>query len=235
MSVQPSSASGAVPRGWSVDHEAPDEFVVRCTRCGRVSVEDARGRAHRLADNHTLICSPTGVTPVSRPPDLAGGVEPEPDDSVAVAGIDALRHDVVGETLTVRYQSVDPNSAGREVSGDVVAMLPADDEADIEHRGFILRLPAKVRRRVDIVAGNIECRHNSTTGWRSIGDVTAVSPASRVDSAPVAMTDGGVQVDESEATDQPDDVDQEDDTDDEPESRPDTLTTATASGREIRL
>jgi hypothetical protein len=144
-------------------------------------------------DNHTLICSPTGVTPVSRPPDLCGGVESEPDGSVAVAGVDALRHDIVGETLTVRYQSVDPTSGGCEVSGDVLAMLPADDEADIDHRGFILRLPTKVRRRVDIVTGNIECKHNSTMGWRSIGDVTAVSPASRVDSAPVAMTDGGFQ------------------------------------------
>jgi proliferating cell nuclear antigen len=230
MSVQPSSTSGAVPSGWSVDHEAPDEFVVRCTRCGRVSIEDARGRAHRLADNYTLVCSPTGVTPVSRPQEPGGGVEPEPDDSVVVAGVDALRHDVVGEALTVRYQSVDPSSGGREVSGDVVAMLPADDEADIDHRGFILRLPTKVRRRVDIVAGTMECKHNSTTGWRSIGDVTAVSPASRVDSAPVAMTDGGVQVDESEATDQPDDGDQEDDPDDGPDSRPDTLTTAIEAG-----
>lgn len=105
-------------------------------------------------------------------------------------------------------------------------MLPADDEADIDHRGFILRLPTKVRRRVDIVVGTMECRHNSTTGWRSIGDVTAVSPASRVDSAPVAMTDGGVQVDESEPADRPDTDDQQNDSDDGPDSRPDTLTTA---------
>ena len=230
MSVQPSSASGAVPSGWSVDHETPDEFVVRCTRCGRVSIKDARGRAHRLADNHALVCSQTGVTPVSRPQEPGGGVEPEPDDSVAVAGVDALRHDIVGETLTVSYESVDPTSGGCEVSGDVVAMLPADDEADIDHRGFILRLPTKVRRRVDIVAGKIECRHNSTTGWRSIGDVTAVSPASRVDSAPVAMTDGGVQVDESEPPDQADANGQQDDSDDELESRPDTLTTVIEAG-----
>jgi len=191
MSPQPSTASGIIPRGWSVDHETPDEFVVRCTHCGRVSINDDRGRAHRLADNHAIHCSPTGVTPVSRPPDLCGGVEPEPDGSVAVAGVDALRHDIVGETLTVRYQSVDPKSGGCEVSGDVVAMLPADDEVDIDHRGFILRLPTKVRRRVDIITGDIECRHNSATGWRSIGDVTAVSPAFRVDSEPVVMTDGG--------------------------------------------
>jgi len=189
MSVQSSSASGAVPSGWSVDHESPDQFVVRCTQCGRVSIKDDRGRAHRLADNHAIRCSPTGVTPVSRPDGPGGDREPEPDAAVTVTGFDAFEHDLVGEEIVVRYDSIDPSSDGIQVAGDVVDMVSAPD-ADVEFRGLVLRLPTGVRRRLDLVDGTIGCEHNSTPGWRTIGELTSIAPTTTKNAEAVAMTDG---------------------------------------------
>jgi proliferating cell nuclear antigen len=229
MSVQPSRSTGAIPRGWSVEHSHPDAFVVRCTACGRVSIKDDRGRAHRFADNHAIHCSPTGVTPVSQPEGPASGPEPKPDAAVAVTGFDAFEHGLVGEEIVVRYDSIDPSSDGVQVAGDVVAMISAPD-ANVEYRGLMLRLPAGSRRRLDLVDGTIECEHNSTQGWRTIGELTSVAPVATANAEPVAMTDGGVQVDESEPANQADADEQSDDTDDEPENRPDTLTTAIEAG-----
>ena len=222
MSVQPSPAMGAIPRGWSVEHSHPDAFVVRCTACGRVSIKDDRGRAHRFADNHAIHCSPTGVTPVTRPEGPASGPEPKPDAAVAVTGFDAFEHGLVGEEIVVRYDSIDPSSDGVQVAGDVVAMISAPD-ANVEYRGLVLRLPTGSRRRLDLVDGTIECEHNSTQGWRTIGELTSVAPVATANAEPVAMTDGGVQVDESE---QPG----EDEPEDDDETRPDTLTTAIEAG-----
>ena len=191
MSAQPSPASGAVPRGSEVDHETPDEFVVRCTECGRIDRKDGRGGAHRLADNHALRCSQTGVTPVS-----STGAAPTADaaeTAVADGGLEVTETDLRGEEIVVEYDSVSERATRQRIAGDVVAMLPApEDRDDVEHSGVVLRLSDGRRRLVDVLQDRVKC---STTGgrdiqWRTIGYLERLAPPDNADRSPL-LADGG--------------------------------------------
>jgi len=191
MSVQPSPASGAVPRGSEVDHANPDEFVVRCTVCGRIGRKDDRGRAHRLADNHALRCSQTGVTPVS-----STGAAPAADaaeTAVADGGLEVTEADLRGEEIVVEYDSVSERATRQRIAGDVVAMLPApEDRDDVEHSGVVLQLSDDRRRLVDVLQDRVKC---STDGgrdiqWRTIGYLERLAPPDQADRSPL-LADGG--------------------------------------------
>lgn len=193
-------ASGAVPRRHHVDHQDPSEFVVRCTHCGRLAVVGDRARAHTRADNHALRCRSTGVTPVSESETASETESTEPGPpSATTGGLCIFDEDFTGESITVRYESVSERSGEREIVGDVVAMLPAEEDP-VEYGGVILALPSQTRRRVDLLDELVECPHNSERGWRRIGDLVGVGPASAAGNPPVVMTDGGVTLDEDVET-----------------------------------
>jgi hypothetical protein len=183
----------AVPRGWSVNHADPTHFIVRCGCCGRIAIEELRGEAHSRADDHAMRCRPTGVTPVVKPDDLDDELAPgtgEQRVAAADGGLD-VDSDMKGEEVVVRYESVSQRAGEQEIIGDIVAMVPAPDDADNTHDGFILRLGNQTRRRVHLTDELVECSHNSQPGWRKIGDLTSVAPAQRADTPPVLLTDGG--------------------------------------------
>ena len=226
MSVQPSTATGAIPRGWSVEHSHPDAFVVRCTACGRVSIKDDRGRAHRFADNHALACSPTGVTPVSQPDGSGDDPGPNGGPSTSVLGVEPAEYDLTGEEVAVTYESVSCRAGSQRIIGDIVAMCPAPADADVNYQAFVMRLESKSRRRVDLRGDRVLCAHNCPGGWRTIGRLERISPAPQAKNRPIAMTDGGVQVEEADESEQPG----EDEPEDDDETRPDTLTTAIEAG-----
>jgi hypothetical protein len=197
MSTQSPPASG-VPRGWSVDHQNPSEFVVRCTSCGRIDIQEDRGRAHRRADNHALTCSQTGVTPVRRPEPARGSTDdsdPDPhlveaaDAGVNHGGLDVLHADLRERELVVRYESTASRAGQQEIVGDVTAMVSADDQP-FPNRGFILRLDDGARRQVDVLDAEVLCAHN-VGAWRVIGALDAVAPAITADNPPVVTVDGG--------------------------------------------
>ena len=194
MSVQPSPASGAVSRGSEVDHINPDEFVVRCTECGRIGRKDGRGRAHRLADNHALRCSQTGVTPVSSS-DAAPTVDAA--EAAVADGLDVTQADLRGEEIVVEYDSVSDRATRQRIAGDVVAMLPAPDPRDdVEHSGVVLRLPDGRRRLVDVLQDRVKC---STDGgrdiqWRTIGYLERLAP-DESDQSPLLADSGPEQSD----------------------------------------
>ena len=115
MSARLSPASGAVPRGSEVDHANPDEFVVRCTACGRIGRKDGRGRAHRLADNHALRCSQTGVTPVSS--SASAPTVDAAETAVADGGLEVTETDLHGEEIVVEYDSVSERATRQRIAG----------------------------------------------------------------------------------------------------------------------
>ena len=170
MSVQLSLASGAVPRGSEVNHINPDEFLVRCTACGRIDRKDDRGRAHRLADNHALRCSQTGVTPVSSAD--AAPTADAAETGVADGGLEVTEADLRSEEIVVEYDSVSDRATRQRIAGDVVAMLPApEDRDDVEHSGIVLRLSDGRRRLVDVLQDRVKCSTNGGRDiqWRPIG------------------------------------------------------------------
>jgi hypothetical protein len=59
------NSGSRIPEGHTVDHHAPDSFLVRCASCGQLEIYSPRARAHRKADHHGLECSPTGITPIT--------------------------------------------------------------------------------------------------------------------------------------------------------------------------
>ena len=189
MSAQPSPASGAVPRGSEVDHANPDEFLVRCTTCGRIGRKDDRGRAHRLADNHALRCSQTGVTPVS-----SSASAPSSDAAemaVADGGLEVTQADLRGEEIVVEYDSVSDRATHQRIAGDVVAMLPApEDRDDVEHSGVVLRLPDGRRRLVDVLQDRVKCSTTGDIQWRTIGYLKRLAPPDDADRSPL-LADGG--------------------------------------------
>lgn len=192
------SASGG-PRGYRVDHESPEKFVVRCAHCGRLALEDGRAEAHSRADNHALRCANTGVTPVSVRSDAREDVlVPETAETVVPIvtehNVDIFETDLSDESITVRYESVSRRSGEKEIHGEVTAMVPGREDDPVEYRGVILRLPSQKRRRVDFLDKLVECPHNSARGWRRIGDLLSVGPAMTAGSPPVVMTDGGTDL-----------------------------------------
>lgn len=192
MSVDP-TASGAIPRGWDVDHDVPTHFVVRCSHCDRISIEHDRGEAHTRADNHALHCHPTGVTPVRKPED-AEDVDDFSSGKPTTGGLDAFGADVTGEEIVVNYESVSDRAGEQRITGDIVAMVPASEEEPVDHRGIIVRLDNQRRRRVDLLREAVDCPHNCEDGWRTIGHLRSIAPAPRADNPPVMMTDGGQEV-----------------------------------------
>ena len=189
MSVRP-NPSDAIPRGCSVDHADPEQFLVRCTACGRIGRKDDRGRAHRLADNHALRCSQTGVTPVSST--ATAPTADAAETAVADGGLEVTQQDLRGEEIVVEYDSVSDRATHQRIAGDVVAMLPApEDRDDVEYAGVVLRLPDGRRRLVDVLQDRVKC---STTGrdiqWRTIGYLERLSPPDQTDRSPL-LADGG--------------------------------------------
>jgi hypothetical protein len=142
------------------------------------------------------------VTPVSKRSDATTDDQEPSRGSPAPAttgGLSVFEDDLTDERISVRYESVSNHSGEREVVGDVVAMLPADEEP-VEYRGVIIRLPSRKRRRVDLLEELVECPHNSERGWRLIGDLLGIGPASAAGNPPVVMTDGGVTLDGEDDT-----------------------------------
>jgi len=188
MSVRP-NPSDAVPRGWSVDHADPEQFVVRCNACGRIGRKDGRGRAHRLADNHALRCSQTGVTPVSSTD--AAPTADAAETAVADGGLEVTEADLRGEEIVVEYDSVSERATRQRIAGDVVAMLPApEDRDDVEHSGVVLRLPDGRRRLVDVLQDRVKCSTTGDIQWRTIGYLKRLAPPDDADRSPL-LADGG--------------------------------------------
>ncbi|PSQ18195.1 hypothetical protein BRD02_01610 [Halobacteriales archaeon QS_8_69_73] len=185
MSSQPFPGSGVVPRGSEVDHINPDEFLVRCTACGRIGRKDGRGRAHRLADNHALRCSQTGVTPVSSTDTAATADAAE--TTVADGGLEVTQADLRGEGIVVEYDSVSERATRQRIAGDVVAMLPApEDRDDVEHSGVVLRLSDGRRRLVDVLQDRVKCSTNGGRDiqWRTIGYLERLASPDEPDRSP---------------------------------------------------
>jgi hypothetical protein len=120
MTALPSPAPDAIPHAWTVDHESPDEFVVRCTECGRESIKDDRGRAHRLADTHAVRCSPTGVTPVSQPDSPSGDQAPEPEGDQPIVMTDG------GTPIVDENDQTDDGGGGDRHVDNLTAIIDAD-------------------------------------------------------------------------------------------------------------
>jgi len=195
MSVQPSPASDTIPRGWSVDHADPEQFVVRCSHCGRIGIKDDRGRAHRLADNHALRCSQTGVTPVSSR--ASAPTADAAETAVADGGLEVTEADLRGEEIVVEYDSVSERATRQRIAGDVVAMLPApEDRDDVEHSGVVLRLSDGRRRLVDVLQDRVKCSTNGGRDiqWRTIGYLERLAP-DEADRSPLLADRGSEQSD----------------------------------------
>lgn len=193
MAVEPPTASEAIPRGWNVDHQQPNQFVVRCSACGRLDINESRANAHRRADTHALHCESTGVTPVSTPSESTEENLEAPLEDAAVLddGLDVQETDLVGRLVDVQYDSAASGATMKTVTGEIVAMLPATtDVIDDPYRGFVLRLPDERRLRVDVFEAVVECPHNTDSNWRRMGDLRRVAPTVDVE-APRVMTDGG--------------------------------------------
>ena len=190
MSVRPNSPD-AIPRGWSVDHADPEQFLVRCTACGRIGRKDGRGRAHRLADNHALRCSQTGVTPVSS--SASAPIADAAETAVADGGLEVTKADLRGEEIVVEYDSVSERATRQRIAGDIVAMLPApEDRDDVEHSGVVLRLSDGRRRLVDVLQDRVKCSTNGGRDiqWRTIGYLERLAPPDEADRSPL-LADGG--------------------------------------------
>ena len=190
MSVRPNSPD-AIPRGWSVDHADPEQFVVRCNACGRIGRKDGRGRAHRLADNHALQCSQTGVTPVSS--SASAPTADAAETAVADGGLEVTETDLRGEEIVVEYDSVSERATRQRIAGDIVAMLPApEDRDDVEHSGVVLRLSDGRRRLVDVLQDRVKCSTNGGRDiqWRTIGYLERLAPPDEADRSPL-LADGG--------------------------------------------
>ena len=110
------------PRGYVVDHETPDEFVCRCTDCGVLKLHGTRAGAHSHADTHGLMCSPTGVTPVS-----CEAKRPQPG-YMATVTYESIRSkneiDVGGPILDVNAVDVD------EMEGEACEIAVEDSKED---------------------------------------------------------------------------------------------------------
>lgn len=233
MSPTPSTTD-PIPRGWSVDHDAPTEFVVRCTHCGRIAIRDDRAAAHRRADSHALRCRATGITPVRRPDDATLPAADQADATPAAVGdggLDVLGADLAGQEIAIRYESVSKRAGEQQVIGDVVAMVPAPSSADFENKGLIVRLGNQTRRRVDLLRDVVECPHNCDDGWREVGALTGLAPAQQAANDPVIMTDGGQVVEEKPDGEDADDVDADEEEEEEPTPTVDSLTTIIEASR----
>ena len=189
-------ASGAIPRGWSVDHRTPSDFVVRCTACGRISIRDERATAHRQAQSHALSCSQTGVTPVSRPEgDASVGAGEESEPSLLLEGVNLAAEDVVGMEVVVRYESISSRAGTQRASGLIESRLGGDSAP---YRGVELHVDDDRRLRVDVVDEAVLCRgrelNDGEVQWRKIGNAEVLRPTRLENSASSAVaTDGGAR------------------------------------------
>lgn len=184
----------AIPRGYVVDHDAPEEFVVRCTECGHLATVDDRGKAHRRADNHALYCSSTGVCPV-RPLDGvdAGDRRDEELPPTVVSGwLNPYAENIVGETVAVGYEPVSKHATSQRVECVVTAMVVAP-ALGVPYRGFEFELPDGRVRRVDLVDDAIRCPHGGGT-WRCMGTLQRIEPVFGVGRPVEAVADGGREV-----------------------------------------
>jgi hypothetical protein len=111
-----------VPRGYTVDHENPDEFSVRCTNCGLLKLHNSHAGAHSHADNHGLACAPTAVKPLTRESE-----RPQPGD-VATLTYESIRSentiDVGGPILDVAAFE------GDELETETACEIAVEDSRD---------------------------------------------------------------------------------------------------------
>lgn len=183
------SHTNHVPRGYHADHQAPSAFVLRCSECGRLRVQNNRGNAIRSQANHALDCEgAVGLTPIS-PRD-------QPDDSDALAvqpgDLDPRITDLTGSDVQVTYRSAQgrENIQRRRVSVD--RMLSAHLDAATHWRGFEATAENGVTLRVTADGDAPGVYVDADNGRRRIGRLDAVQPITQPSDGrqPVA-TDGG--------------------------------------------
>lgn len=191
-SNRPAQSTIHIPRGYAPDHDEPTEFVVRCSECGRLVIQDSRGQAHRRASTHALQCNGSaGVTPVSTIDDRE-----EPDDAddaleLDAGDVDPRRVDLTDARVSVTYRSIQGRSGHQRRCVNVDRMLPATlDEERRAWRGFEATAEngATLRVTTDHDDPVVEVCYGDAC--RLIGTLDSVQPTT-VDTGAAVATDGG--------------------------------------------
>ncbi len=165
------STQTTLPRGYHVDHHAPTSYIVRCSACGRRTITDDRGHAHRQASQHALHCNgDAGVTPI-RPRH-----RPNKDDDHSPGELDPRHTELTGTDVILEYQSVQKRADCQRRRVTVTRMLPSEDGESgwlgfqaIATNGVTLRVTLP-KEAVQTVAqgghryiGHLEAVHATTT------------------------------------------------------------------------